>query len=55
MAAFAARMCGLAGDSCGGRVLFRGEVQAMRSAALDASDADGNLSGIEPGAFDALV
>ncbi len=55
MAAFASRMCGLPGDAHGGRMLFRGQVHAMRSAALDASDADGNLNGSEPGAADALV
>ncbi len=54
MAAFASRMCGLPGGAAGGRLLFRGEVHAMRSAALDASDAGGNFadSSVETGAND---
>jgi len=43
MAAFASRMCGLPGEAHGDRLLFRGDVYAMRSAALDASDSSGNL------------
>jgi hypothetical protein len=44
MAAFASRMCGLPGTEAGGGLLFRGELHAMRSAALDASDAHGNFA-----------
>jgi hypothetical protein len=55
MAAFAARMCGLPGDRHGGALLFRGDVHALRSAALDASAAAGNFTGGAPGAADAQL
>jgi hypothetical protein len=52
MAAFASRMCGLAGDAHGDRLIFRGDVYAMRSTALDASDAAGNLRDALAGGVD---
>jgi len=48
MAAFASRMCGLPGEAHGGGLLFRGDVYAMRSAALAASDSAGNLKDAAP-------
>ena len=45
--AFAARVSGLAPSVVGGARRFAGELHAIRTHALDVSDADGNLSGAD--------